>query len=65
MEEGVLVKITTISIDEELWKRFSLVVIQDVGSRKKSEVIEQFIREYTEKKEKGIFTMNEAGNGSA
>jgi metal-responsive CopG/Arc/MetJ family transcriptional regulator len=37
---------TTISIEEELWKRFSVHVIQQEGLRKKNEVIEELIREY-------------------
>lgn len=37
---------TTISIDEELWKRFSVHVIRQEGLRKKNEVIEELIREY-------------------
>lgn len=41
---------TTINIDEELWKKFSIMVIQEKGYRKKNEVIEGLIREYTRKK---------------
>jgi len=37
---------TTITIDEELWKKFSILVIQEKGNRKKNEVIEQLIKEY-------------------
>ncbi len=40
---------TTITIDEELWKKFSILVIQEKGNRKKNEVIEKLIREYTRK----------------
>jgi metal-responsive CopG/Arc/MetJ family transcriptional regulator len=43
---------TTITIDEELWKRFSILVIQEKGNRKKNEVIGQLIMEYIKKKEK-------------
>ncbi|MFP4051678.1 MAG: sugar phosphate nucleotidyltransferase [Thermoplasmata archaeon] len=43
---------TTINIDEELWKKFSHLVIEEKGYRKKNEVIENLIREYTEKKTK-------------
>jgi len=41
---------TTINIDEELWKKFSIMVIQEKGYRKKNEVIEDLIREYIRKK---------------
>ena len=37
---------TTINIDEDLWKKFSIIVIQKKGYRKKNEVIEQLVREY-------------------
>ena len=40
---------TTITIDEELWKKFSILVIQEKGNRKKNEVIEQLIKEYVRK----------------
>jgi len=40
---------TTIIVDEELWKKFSILVIQEKGHRKKTEVIEQLIREYVKK----------------
>ena len=40
---------TTITVDEELWKKFSILVIQEKGHRKKTEVIEQLIREYIKK----------------
>ena len=41
---------TTISIEEDLWKRFSVLVIQQEGLRKKNEVIEELIREYIAQK---------------
>jgi hypothetical protein len=31
---------TTIDIDDERWKRFSIKVIEDYGGRKKNDVIE-------------------------
>ena len=42
---------TTINIDEELWKRFSILVIQEKGYRKKNEIIEELIMEYVRKRE--------------
>jgi len=42
---------TTINIEEELWKRFSIVIIKKHGGRKKNEIIEQLIKEYVEKNE--------------
>ena len=44
---------TTITIDEELWKKFSILVIQEKGYRKKNDVIEDLIREYVKRKERG------------
>lgn len=41
---------TTINIDEELWKRFSIKVIEKHGGRKKNDVIEELIQKYVEKK---------------
>ena len=40
---------TTIDIEEELWKKFSIVVIQKHGGRKKNNVIGELIKEYVEK----------------
>lgn len=37
---------TTINVDEDLWKKFSILVIQEKGHRKKNEVIENLIKEY-------------------
>jgi len=42
---------TTIEIEDELWKRFSVAVILEHGSRKKAEVIKELIREYTNSKD--------------
>ena len=42
---------TTINIDEELWKRFSILVIEEEGYRKKNEIIEELIRDYAKRKE--------------
>lgn len=42
---------TTINIDEDLWKKFSILVIQEKGYRKKNDVIEDLIREYVQNKE--------------
>lgn len=42
---------TTINIDENLWKKFSILVIQEKGYRKKNDVIEELIREFIQKRE--------------
>lgn len=42
---------TTISIDDELWRRFSMLVLKSGGFRKKNEVIQRLIREYVENEE--------------
>jgi len=41
---------TTIEVDDDLWRRFSIIVLQDRGGRKKSEVIAELIREYVERR---------------
>lgn len=43
---------TTITLEEDLWKRFGILVIQKFGGRKKNDLIVQLIREYVEKNEK-------------
>jgi len=40
---------TSIAIDEDLWKEFSIAVIEKEGHRKKNEVIEKLIEEYVKK----------------
>lgn len=37
---------TTIDIDDNVWKKFSMQIIRKRGYRKKNEVIEQLIRDY-------------------
>ncbi|MCD6443587.1 hypothetical protein J7L70_01115 [Candidatus Bathyarchaeota archaeon] len=44
-----MVKIT-IEVDDDLWRRFSIIVLQDRGERKKSKVIAELIREYVERR---------------
>ena len=40
---------TTIHVDEELWKNFNVIVIQKVGGRQLSNVIETLIKDYIKK----------------
>ena len=40
---------TSIAIDEDLWREFSIAVIENEGHRKKNEVIERLIKEYVKK----------------
>jgi len=40
---------TTINVDEELWKNFNVIVIQKVGGRQLSNVIETLIKDYIKK----------------
>ncbi len=40
---------TTINIGEDLWREFSICVIEERGFRKKNEVIEELIRKYVAK----------------
>lgn len=42
---------TTITIDEDIWKRFSLIVTEKYGYRKKNQVIEQLIKEFIKEHE--------------
>ena len=42
---------TSINIDENVWKDFSVAVLQKEGGRKLSDVIEQLIEQYTKKNE--------------
>lgn len=37
---------TTITVDEEVWKRFTILVIEKHGLRKKNEVLEALIKDY-------------------
>jgi hypothetical protein len=37
---------TTIDIDDERWKRFSIKVIEEYGGRKKNEVIEALVEAF-------------------
>jgi metal-responsive CopG/Arc/MetJ family transcriptional regulator len=41
---------TTISIDQDLWKKFSIRVIEEHGGRKKNDVIEELIKKYLKEK---------------
>ena len=42
---------TTISIDEDLWTRFGIIVLKKHGGRKKKDIVVQLIREYVERNE--------------
>jgi hypothetical protein len=37
---------TTIDIDDERWKQFSIKVIEEYGGRKKNDVIEALVAEF-------------------
>jgi hypothetical protein len=37
---------TTIDIDDDRWKRFSIRVIEEYGGRKKNDVIEALLEEF-------------------
>lgn len=43
---------TTIDMPEDLWKKFSIKVIQEHGGRKKNDVIEELIKKYLRESEK-------------
>ncbi|MEM1538482.1 MAG: hypothetical protein QXK12_07230 [Candidatus Nezhaarchaeales archaeon] len=40
---------TTLEIDDDLWRRFSILVLRERGERKKSEVISELIKDYVER----------------
>jgi len=42
---------TSIRLDSKLWRRFSLIVMQERGERRKAEVIEELVRDYVQQKE--------------
>lgn len=44
-EESKKVK-TTIDIPEDMWRQFSIKVIEDRGGRKKNDVIQELINKY-------------------
>ncbi|MEM1582661.1 MAG: hypothetical protein QXK89_09165 [Candidatus Bathyarchaeia archaeon] len=37
---------TTIEVDDDLWKRFSMLVLREKGERKKNQVIAELIKDY-------------------
>lgn len=39
---------TTIEVEADLWRRFSLLVLRERGERKKNEVIAEMLRDYIE-----------------
>ena len=51
MSDDYMVK-TTIDIPEEMWKKFSIKVIEEYGGRKKNDVITELIEKYLKEKEK-------------
>lgn len=46
---GIMVK-TTIEVNDDLWRRFSLLVLRERGERKKNEVILEVLRDYVERR---------------
>ncbi len=44
---------TTIDIEEALWKKFSIKVIEEHGGRKKNDVIEELLKKYVGSGRKG------------
>ena len=43
---------TTIDMPDDLWKKFSIKVIEEHGGRKKNDVIEELIKKYLKEKSK-------------
>jgi len=42
---------TTIRLNSKLWRKFSLIVMQERGERRKAEVIEELVRDYVQSRE--------------
>lgn len=42
---------TTIDLPEELWRKFSIKVIEKHGGRKKNDVIEELIKKYLDEED--------------
>ncbi|MEM3549535.1 MAG: hypothetical protein QXN87_04855 [Candidatus Bathyarchaeia archaeon] len=40
---------TTIEVDDDLWRRFSILVLQEKGERKKNQMIAKLIKDYVER----------------
>jgi hypothetical protein len=45
---------TTINLEEELWKKFSIKVIQDYGGRKKTDIFEALAEAFVNAPEKTV-----------
>jgi hypothetical protein len=45
---------TTIDLEDELWKKFSIKVIQEYGGRKKNDIIEALVSEFVNDPSKTI-----------
>jgi hypothetical protein len=45
---------TTINLDEELWKKFSVKVIQDYGGRRKTDIFEALAEAFVNAPEKTV-----------
>jgi len=48
-ECGELMVKTTLEVDDDLWRRFSILVLREKGERKKNEVITKLIKDYVER----------------
>lgn len=44
---------TSINIQEDLWKKFHIKVIQDYGGRKMSDVLEELIKAFVNSSKRG------------
>lgn len=45
---------TTIELDDDLWRCFSLLVLRERGKRKKNEVIAEILRDYVEQRDLSV-----------
>jgi hypothetical protein len=41
---------TAIEVDEDVWRRFSLIVLREKGVRRKNEVIVEILGDYVEQR---------------
>jgi len=40
---------TTLEVDDDLWRRFSILVLRERGKRKKNEVMAELVKDYVER----------------
>ena len=54
---------TTIEVDEDLWRRFSLIVLRERGERRKNDVIVELLKDYVE--QRAYLSTSSSSSGSS